>query len=71
MNADLKNPFRIGDRVSFQPDERTIGWCYSSFDRLRLNPGDVGIVTRIGDEQYLYLDDERGGFHWESFTPCE
>ena len=71
MDAEMKNPFRIGDRVSFQPNERAVGWCYYSFDRLRLNPGDVGIVTRIGDEQYLYLDDERGGFHWACFKACE
>jgi hypothetical protein len=60
-------PFKIGDRVMFAPDARTIGWSYPTFDRVRLKPGDVGTVTRIDKGQYLYLDDERGGFHWECF----
>jgi hypothetical protein len=61
------NPFKIGDRVTFAPDDHTVGWSWSSFDRLRLHPGDTGIVTRISKENYLYLDDDRGGFHWECF----
>jgi tryptophan synthase beta chain len=61
------NPFKIGDRVTFTPNAHTIGWSWSSFDRLRLKPGDTGIVTRIENEMYLYLDDDRGGFHWEGF----
>jgi hypothetical protein len=61
------NPFKLGDRVVFAPNERAIGWAWSSFDRLRLKPGDAGVVTRIENNGYLYLDDERGGFHWECF----
>jgi hypothetical protein len=61
------NPFKIGDRVVFSPSKHTIGWEWSSFDRVRLKPGDTGVVTRIEKENYLYLDDGRGGFHWESF----
>ena len=61
------NPFKIGDRVTCTPDDHTVGWAWSSFDRLRLHPGDTGTVTRIGKEHYLYLDDDRGGFHWECF----
>jgi hypothetical protein len=61
------NPFNVGDRVTFAPDDRTIGWAWSSFDRLRLQPGDTGTVTRVDKEAYLYLDDDRGGFHWECF----
>jgi hypothetical protein len=56
------NPFKIGDRVTFTPDDHTVGWSWSSFDRLRLHPGATGTVTRIGKENYLYLDDDRGGF---------
>jgi len=44
--SERENPFRIGDRVVFDPDERTIGWTYSSFDRLRIHPGDEGTVTQ-------------------------
>jgi len=61
------SPFQIGDRVTFLPDDRTVGWAGSSLDRLRLQPGDTGTVTRIDQGVYLYLDDDRGGFHWECF----
>lgn len=64
--SNPENPFKIGDRVVFSPDERTIGWTWSSFDRLRIKPGDVGVVTKIVDDA-LFIDDERGGFHWECF----
>ena len=63
----VMNPFHIGERVTFAPDDRTVGWAWSSFDRLRLQPGDTGTVTRIDQGVYLYLDDDRGGFHWECF----
>lgn len=63
---DLRNPFKIGDRVIFDPDARTVGWTWASFDRLRIHPGDVGIVTKIVDDMVL-IDDDRGGFHWECF----
>ena len=68
MVAELAwgNPFKIGDRVVFDPDERTIGWTYSSFDRLRIHPGDVGIVTKIVDD-LIFIDDNRGGFAWDCF----
>jgi hypothetical protein len=61
------NPFKIGDRVIFSPSERDIGWSWPTFERVRLKPRDVGVVTRIDKDAYLYLDDERGGFHWECF----
>ena len=32
---------------------------------MRLTPGQVGTVTRISNDEYLYLDDDRGGLHWE------
>jgi len=64
----VKCPFKIGQRVVFTPDEHARGWSQESFDRLRLKPGDEGIITRIQDGQYLFLDDERGGFHWECFS---
>jgi hypothetical protein len=63
-------PFKLGDRVIFAPDERAIGWSYPTFDRVRLKPGDSGTVTRIAQGKYLYLDDERGGFHWQCFQPA-
>ncbi len=62
------NPFKIGDRVTFTPDADEVGWAWSSFDRLRLHPGDAGVVTRIDKGEFLFLDDDRGGFHWQCFT---
>jgi hypothetical protein len=62
-----ENPFKIGDKAIFSPDEHAIGWSWSSFDRLRIHPGDIGVVTQITEGAYLYLDDGRGGFHWECF----
>ena len=61
------NPFKIGDEVVFAPDERTVGWSWATFERLRLKPDDVGTITRIEREDYVFLDDARGGFHWENF----
>jgi len=61
------NPYKIGDVVRFEPDERAVGWSWASFDTARLHPGETGLVTRIGENGFLYLDDERGGFHWECF----
>jgi ATP-dependent exoDNAse (exonuclease V) alpha subunit len=63
------NPFKIGDKVVFTPDEHAIGWTWSSFDRLRLKPGDIGVVTKIVEDA-LYIDDGRGGFSWECFKPA-
>jgi hypothetical protein len=63
---DRGNPFKIGDRVVLDPDQRTIGWAYSSFDRLRIHPGDEGTVTKIVSDMIL-IDDDRGGFSWECF----
>jgi len=69
--AGMENPFRVGDRVTFNPAERVVGWSWSYFDRVRLHPGESGVVTRISDGEYLWLDDERGGFHWECYSHTE
>jgi hypothetical protein len=67
MTQALANPFKVGDRVIFDPKDRAIGWSWPSFDDVRLRPGDTGTITRIHEESYLYLDEGRGGFHWECF----
>jgi hypothetical protein len=71
MEQAQESPFKVGDRVIFSPDKRTIGWSYPGFDRLRLKPGDLGVVTRIEKGQYLFLDDDRGGFHWQCFKAAD
>lgn len=62
----LPNPFKIGDKVVFDPDRRTIGLTYSSFDRLRIHPGDAGTVTKIVDGA-IFIEDGRGGLSWPCF----
>jgi hypothetical protein len=71
MTSDHACPFKIGERVRFNPDAHANGWSWSSFDRVRLYPGDVGNISRIATGGYVYLDDERGGFHWECFERVE
>jgi hypothetical protein len=61
------NQFKIGDQVRFTPDEHAYGWTWPSFERMRLKPGDTAIITRIDKDVYLFLDDDRGGLHWECF----
>src|ERR1035438_3713650 len=60
-------PFKIGDRVVFAPNQHAYGWTWPSFERMKLTPGQVGTITRISNDEYLYLDDDRGGLHWECF----
>ena len=67
MKAQEPCPFCLGERVKFSPDQHADGWSWSSFDRCKLHPGDVGTITRIDKDQYVFLDDERGGFHWRCF----
>jgi len=70
IDMQKANPFKVGDRVIFAPDDHTVGWAWSSFDWLRMQPGGAGTVARIEDEEYLFLDGDRGGFHWECFKPA-
>jgi ATP-dependent exoDNAse (exonuclease V) alpha subunit len=68
MTVQMKtNPFKIGDRVEFTPNNHAYGWTCHSFDRMRLKPGNTGVITRIDKGMYLFLDDDRGGLHWECF----
>ena len=62
-----KNESKVGDPVVFAPNEHAVGWAWSTFERVRLRPGDTGVVTRIERDEYLYLNENRGGFHWECF----
>ena len=71
MDNQQSCPFKVGDRVRFVADSHAFGWSWSSFERARLQPRDVGTVTRIENGLYLFLDDERGGFHWECFELLE
>lgn len=63
----MECPFKLGDRVIFTPDKRATGWSWPTFDRVRLHPGEAGVVTKI-EHDSLWLDDGRGGFHWECFS---
>lgn len=68
------NPFKVGDKVRFVPNERAQGWSWFGPGTIQLN--DIGIVRRIKDQNYLYITQtncaesssvEVGGFHWECF----
>lgn len=63
-------PFKLGQTVIFTPDEHAKGWSLHTFERVRLKPGEEGVITRIESNMYLYFDDDRGGFHWECFSPA-
>jgi hypothetical protein len=60
-------PFNVGDRVVFAPDERTKGWQGEAFDRFGVHEGDKGVIARIEGGQYVWLENDRGGFHWQCF----
>jgi hypothetical protein len=69
------NPFRIGDKVQFVPNQRAQGWSW--FGPGTIQPNDVGIVSRIQDKNSIYItrnglaDSEVGGFHWTCFRKVD
>ena len=62
-----KCPFKIGDSVKFIPSERFKCWHQESFYRLNIYPGYIGKVTKIEKDTFIYLDGNKGGFHWIEF----
>lgn len=56
-------PFRVGDIVRFEPDDRALGWTH---DLQGLYPGYIGSVTSIvqgpGFEWDIYLDRKDVGY---------
>ncbi len=67
INKQEKCPFKIGDKVKFNPSDHCKGWHQESFKRLGIHPGYIGKVTRIEKEMFIYLDDNKGGLHWIEF----
>jgi hypothetical protein len=71
------NPFHVGDKVQFLPNQRAQGWSW--FGPGTIHPHDVGIVSRLEDRDYVYMKQvdtdpdspEVGGFHWECFRKVE
>jgi hypothetical protein len=69
------NPFRVGERVQFVPDERAQGWSW--FGPGTIQPNDIGIVSRLQDRDYIFFkrdgleSSEVGGFHWECFRKAD
>lgn len=70
-DKDIKCPYKIGDKVKFEPSEHCKGWHQESFDRLRIYPGYIGKITKIEKDLFIFLDDNRGGFHWIEFKKAE
>lgn len=62
-----QNPFKIGDRVVFAPDERTTGWYQHSFERWGMLPGDEGIVTRILGDKVEINNNPNTMLHWTQY----
>ena len=46
-------PFKIGDHVRFEP---AIG-LLDGVGRRSIESGDTGVLTRISEDDYFYLDD--------------
>jgi ATP-dependent exoDNAse (exonuclease V) alpha subunit len=69
MTKQTTNPFQIGDKVVFAPNDHALGWSCMSLDKFRIYPGDAGTISKISDDSYLYIEDDRGGFHWECWQP--
>jgi len=73
----LSNPFQLGDKVRFVPNERARGW--SCFGPETIQPDDIGIVSRIQNDAYLYIkliadhpdSPEVGGFQWQCFRRAD
>lgn len=66
----ISNPFQVGDKVQFVPNERAQGWSW--FGPGTIQPNDVGIICRLESHEYVYIKRESdglevGGFHWECF----
>jgi hypothetical protein len=52
------------------PDELTVGWLWTTIERLGLKPGDVGIIIRIEREDYVNLDAWRAMVIMEKADCC-
>jgi hypothetical protein len=73
MAGMSENPFKIGDRVQFDPNERAQGWSW--FGPGTIQPNDIGVVSRIEDKTQIFIrrdlstpdDKEVGGFYWSCF----
>jgi len=69
MPEHSKNPFKIGDKVQFCPNERAQGWSW--FGPGTIQPNDIGVIARIEREDYIYIENDLGGFHWQCFRATD
>ena len=44
---------------------------WPTLDRIRLQPGDQGVVTRIEADDFVYIEDGKGGLHWQCIQKVE
>ena len=68
----MKNncPFKIGDKLRFNPSERTQG-LYPSIENKGVSIGEVITVGRISDDCYIYSQAEKGGWPWNEWEAVE
>ena len=67
MSDPRGNPFHVGDRVVFTPDQRTVGWYQHSFERRAIYPGYEGTVTRTDGDQVELDGKSDAAMHWSQF----
>lgn len=66
-----KNPFHVGDKVVFAPNERTLGWHQHSLERWGLLPGQEGTVSQVSGDHVEIDDNAESGMHWSQFKPAD
>lgn len=66
MSEKEQCPFEIGDSVVFAPNEKVKGW-YPNYEEDGFFEGRGGIISRIKDGMYIYLDQNPNGLHWKCF----
>lgn len=62
-------PFKVGDKVIFDPDEHFYGWHVMSFDRLEIYPGKILTIEKIEREpkaDYILVEEAH-----EARLPCD
>lgn len=73
-----KYPFKVGDKVIFDPDEHFYGWHVMLFDSFGIYPGKVITIERMEKDPngwFICVKDEPGGWfpcvEFRRFNPDE
>jgi hypothetical protein len=66
--ASTKCPYRVGERVRFQPSARTKG-LYQNIEGFGVKIGEVVTIEEIKEDTYIYCKGGGGGWPWNEWTP--